>query len=63
MEGRILPVTADIADQWGRLVSKHRLPPTDAWLAATAAVHDLTVVTRNTIDFKRAGVRVVNPFD
>lgn len=60
--GQILEITASIADQWGRLISEHQLPPTDAWLAATALEHDLTVVTRNIADFERAGVRVMNPF-
>ena len=34
----------------------------DMLIAATAAVHDLTVVTRNTRDFEDCGVRVLNPF-
>jgi predicted nucleic acid-binding protein len=61
-QGQVLEITADIADQWGRLMSGYQLPPLDAWLAATAVVYDLTIVTRNTADFERAGVRVVNPF-
>jgi toxin FitB len=32
-------------------------------VAATAIVHDLTVVTRNSSDFKKAGVRVLNLFE
>jgi len=35
----------------------------DALIAATAAIHDLTVVTRNVRDFKLFGVPVLNPFD
>jgi predicted nucleic acid-binding protein len=34
----------------------------DAMIAATAAVHNLTVVTRNTRDFERLDVRTLNPF-
>jgi toxin FitB len=34
----------------------------DALIAATAQVHDLTVVTRNVKDFELASVQVVNPF-
>ena len=34
----------------------------DALIAATAMVHDLTVVTRNTKDFKAFKVKMINPF-
>lgn len=34
----------------------------DLFIAATAAVHDLTVVTRNVSDFEKSGVMVFNPF-
>ena len=34
----------------------------DAMIAATAAVHNLTVVTRNLKDFERLGVPAFNPF-
>ncbi len=60
---RILPVTLEIADTWGRLSAPDRLPETDGLLAATALVHDLTFVTRNTRDVERTGVRLLNPFD
>jgi predicted nucleic acid-binding protein len=48
---------------WARLM--HRRSDTlyeDAMIAATAAVHNLTVVTRNVADFARFDVRVLNPF-
>lgn len=48
---------------WARLM--HRQPDDlieDAMIAATAAVHGLTVVTRNTRDFDRLGVPTRNPF-
>ena len=32
------------------------------WLSAHALEHDLTVATRNVRDFKKAGVKVVDPF-
>jgi toxin FitB len=48
---------------WARLM--HRASDTlyeDAMIAATARLHKLTVVTRNTGDFKGFGVTVLNPF-
>ncbi len=48
---------------WARLM--HRTSDTlyeDAMIAATAKVHELTVVTRNVTDFKSFGVSVLNPF-
>ena len=38
------------------------MPIKDSMIAATALVHDLTVVTPNRSDFEKAGVRVVDPF-
>lgn len=66
-EGRILPVDVDIAQTWGRTKAAcaakgHTLPSVDAFIAATALVHDLTVVTRNGKDFESTGVRVENPW-
>jgi predicted nucleic acid-binding protein len=59
---RILPITADIADRWGRLAPNQPLRVTDGLIAATALVHGHTVVTRNVADFERAGVNLLNPF-
>jgi len=38
------------------------MPIKDSLIAATALVHDLDIVTRNTADFEKAGVDVINPF-
>jgi toxin FitB len=59
---RIIPVTQDIAETWGRLSARTPLPVVDGLMAATALVHDWTFVTRNTADVERTGVRVLNPF-
>ena len=59
----ILPITVEIAEEWGRLNASHTLPTADSLIAATARVHRLTIVTRNTADFARAGAPVLNPFD
>lgn len=62
-EARILPVDQPVAEAWGRINAVATLPAIDSLLAATARVHGLTVVTRNTKDVARAGVPCLNPFD
>lgn len=59
---RVLPITATIADGWGRLSLDQPLPVSDGLMAATALEHKLTVVTRNVADFQRSGVNTLNPF-
>jgi toxin FitB len=60
---RILPVSVEVADAWGRLNASVGPPTVDGLLAATALVHRLTLVTRNAADVARTGVAVVNPFE
>jgi predicted nucleic acid-binding protein len=60
---RILAVDLETATLWGRLNVPDPLPAVDGMLAATAIVHNLTLVTRNTSDVGRTGVRLVNPFE
>jgi predicted nucleic acid-binding protein len=59
---RILPVDERVADQWGRLGWRQPAPALDALLAATALVHDMTVVSRDEDGFRNTGARVLNPF-
>lgn len=59
---RILGVDEAVAHAWGRMSARRTLPLPDALIAATAIVHGLTVVTRNTRDFDGLGVPVVNPW-
>ena len=60
--GRILNVDADVADAWGRMSAIRPAPVADALLAATAIVHDMTLVTRNVADVEGLGVHVLDPF-
>ena len=59
---RILPFDLAAARRWGVLSAERGNTGADLQIAATALEHGLTVVTRNTADFKPAGVAVVNPF-
>ena len=66
-EGRILPVDAAVANAWGVLVARARAVGTtlgamDAFFAATAAVHHLALVTRNTRDFSTTGIELLDPW-
>jgi len=58
---------ADTGLRWAELLARLRakgytMPVKDSLIATTALVHDLTVVTRNGADFRKAGVRLVDPF-
>ena len=58
---RILPVDREVAEQWGGLNVPDPVPTVDGLLAATALVHGLTLVTRNTRDVARTGVPLLDP--
>jgi hypothetical protein len=58
----ILPVDADVGQVWGRLRVPHPEHELDKLIAATALVHDLTVVTRNINNFEKTRVPLLNPF-
>ena len=60
---RVLPVDTAVADRWGLLNAPDPLPTVDGLLAATALVHDLTLVTRNVRGLERTGVTLHDPFD
>lgn len=60
---RILPVDAEIAEEWGRMSVPDPVPVVDGLMAATAMVKGMIFVTRNTAGVERTGVRLLNPFD
>ena len=62
-EGRILAVDSAITLRCARLHIPDPKPERDAFIAATALVHGMTVVTRNVNDFSVTGVAVLNPWD
>jgi predicted nucleic acid-binding protein len=66
-DGRILPVDETIADASGRIVARSEavgrpIEAIDAFLAATAEVHRLTLVTRNQSDFQAVLKTTLNPW-
>jgi len=58
---RVLSIDARVSDRWGRLNVPDPVPTVDGLLAATALVHDLVLVTRNTRDVERTGARLLDP--
>ena len=67
MEGRVLGFSVAVAHVWAeqqRTLDKAglRMPLADSYIAATARRHGLTVVSGNDRDFRRPGVKLLNPF-
>jgi predicted nucleic acid-binding protein len=66
-EGRMLPIDAVVANRWGELVARREaagrpIGVIDAFIAATANVHGLQLVTRNEPDFQSVVEQIVNPW-
>jgi len=66
-EARVLPVDAETANFWGRVMARGQaggrpVGSMDAFIAATAERHDLTLITRNVSDFDALGIRLINPW-
>ncbi|KQX51272.1 MULTISPECIES: type II toxin-antitoxin system VapC family toxin [unclassified Ensifer] len=60
---RILPITDQIAVEWGRIAAIRPRGDIDGLIAATAIVHDLVLVTRNFKDFEDTDASVINPWE
>lgn len=60
---RILPVSLEVSRRTAALHVPDRRPQSDAMIAGTALVHDMTLVTRKVADFLPMGVRVINPWE
>ena len=67
LKSNLLPVTKAIAERWGQITiqAKKKGKPlaTDGFIAATALVHELTVVTRDVNDFAGTGAALFNPWE
>ncbi len=61
-EGRILPIDTAVAQRCAKLHVPDPRAERDALIAATALVHGMTIVTRNTADFQPTGVQIINPW-
>jgi predicted nucleic acid-binding protein len=64
LTGQVVAMDAPVCRAWARLM--HRRSDAlveDAFIAATATVHRMCVVTRNVRDFRAFGVETLNPFD
>ncbi len=61
-DGRILPINTAIAQRSAALHVPDPKPVRDGLIAATALVHSMVVVTRNTADFAHAAVQLLNPW-
>ena len=67
LEGKIIGFNVAIAHVWAEQKAAFeeaglRMPIEDSYIAATARRHNLTIVTGNDKDFRRPGLKVLNPF-
>lgn len=60
---RLLIVDDKVCQRCAQLHVPDKVPSHDALVAATALVHGMTMVTRNTADFERTGVALLNPWE
>ncbi len=66
-EGRVVEIDEEVAEAWGRVLTKadeagRPKGAMDGFLAATAAVHGLTLVTHNGSDFGATGIKIMDPW-
>ncbi len=60
---RILYISSEVEELTIQLKQSQKIPLPDAVIAATAIFHNLTLVTRNTADFKNiVNLKTYNPF-
>lgn len=61
---RLLSIDLEVANKWGFIVGKFKnpIPAIDSLIAATALTHNLILVTRNTKDYDKFGLEIINPW-
>lgn len=61
---RLLSVDLEVADKWGHVIGKFKnaIPAIDSLIAATALTHNLILITRNTKDYDKFGLEIINPW-
>ncbi len=64
---KILPISEEVAFTWGIVQGEaeakgNSIPSIDGLIGATAIVHNLIAVTRNELDIKKTGARILNPW-
>jgi toxin FitB len=67
-EDRVYTMDSLAAAEWGVIMARGErmgqpISEMDAWIAATATVHGLTVVTRNIADFAAHQGQLLNPWE
>ena len=62
-EDRVLPIDTTVARKSASLHVPDPRPIRDGFIAATALVHGLILVTCNVADFKPMGIRLLNPWE
>ncbi len=67
-EGRILPIDRRTAEVWGVIMARGQKAgvkpgPMDAFFAAAAEAHQLTLVTHNVRDFRGMGIALLDPWE
>jgi predicted nucleic acid-binding protein len=67
LSDRILEIDEPVALEWGRIAARCEtagtpIPVIDGLIGATAIVHGLSIVTRNTSDIARTGAPIIDPW-
>jgi toxin FitB len=66
-EQRVLDIDLRVAETWGTLMARGQkigltIGSMDAFIAATARAHGLSLATRNIKDFQRLGLSLLDPW-